>query len=179
MVFSEARFPVEVKHEFTSIAPEHIRASFLAQSDTYAAATDHVAFPMILDLRERNAAKHRNRRRIAEEGRSTAETTGLYHLNDNFHMSTCLPIPDIPQVTPKVMIIGLVPGNRPLPSSCRFRAVVLIVPDGGTTGSYRPENARFRDDSRRCKQGDASGNAAALFSRLAINVPSLALVSDL
>ena len=63
VVFPEARFPVEAKHEFHSVAPEHVRRSFVAQSDVYATAADRVSFLTILDLRAANAAGHRDRLR--------------------------------------------------------------------------------------------------------------------
>lgn len=117
VVFEEAHFPVEVKHEFHSIAPEHVRMSYLAQSDVYATASDRVAFLMILDLRDRNAAGHRRRIGPSVSGGGAGETVGLYHLRDSFRVETLPTDPEIPNATTKVVVVGLVPGNRPLPSS--------------------------------------------------------------
>jgi hypothetical protein len=129
VVFSECRFPVEAKHEFASIAPEHVRETFLPQSDVYATAADQVSFLMILDLRGGNAAAHRGRRRASGKGSDPVEVVGLYHLRDSFRVESLPADPDIPNATRKIVVIGLVPGNRPMPSSM-------------STYSRRPSSAR-------------------------------------
>jgi hypothetical protein len=53
----------------------------------------------------------------------------LYHLRDSFRVESLPADPEIPNATSKVVIVGLVPGNRPLPSSM-------------STYSRRPESAR-------------------------------------
>lgn len=117
VIFEEVRFPIEVKHEFNSIAPEHVRTSYLAQSDVYATASDQVSFLMILDLRERNAAGHRKRIKPSRNEEGAGEAVGLYHLRDSFRVESLPTDPEIPNATTKVVVVGLVPGNRPLPSS--------------------------------------------------------------
>jgi hypothetical protein len=60
--FAEFDIPIEVKHEFSSIDRRHIQTHYLVQADIYAAATGHVSFLLILDLRDIHARKHRDRR---------------------------------------------------------------------------------------------------------------------
>jgi len=129
VVFTEARFPVEVKHEFGSVEPAYIRSSFVAQSDVYATAADRAAFLMVLDLRASNAAGHRARAAAARRARDGRMPVALYHLRDSFRVEGLPADPDIPDATSKLVIVGLVPGNRPLPSSL-------------STYSKRPASAR-------------------------------------
>ncbi len=129
VVFDTARFPVEAKHEFESISPEHVRTSFVAQSDVYATAADRVSFLMVLDLRAGNAAGHRNQKRTTRTNGGQTPVAGLYHLRDSFWVESMPPDPDLPNATSKAVIVGLVPGNRPLPSSM-------------STYSRRPVSAR-------------------------------------
>jgi hypothetical protein len=129
VVFPEARFPIETKHEFGSILPEHLRASFVAQPDVYATAADRVAFLMILDLRISNAASHRGRMKTARRAGQVAAPIGLYHLRNSFQVASLPNDPDVPNALNKVVVLGLIPGNRPLPSST-------------STYSKRPASAR-------------------------------------
>jgi hypothetical protein len=115
--FPEARFPIEVKHEFNSIDPEHIRKNFIYQADFYAAATDRVSFLMILDLRSGNAADLHPEHTIAPKAGSRLMPNPLYHLSDCFRIESLPTDPDMPNATTKTVVVGLVQGNRPLPSS--------------------------------------------------------------
>jgi hypothetical protein len=129
VLFPEARFPIEAKHEFASIEPAHVRASFVAQSDVYATAADRASFLMVLDLRANNAAGGRKRAAAARGTGDGHIPVALYHLRDSFRVESLPTDPDIPDATSKVVIVGLVPGNRPLPSSM-------------STYSKRPASAR-------------------------------------
>lgn len=129
--FEIARFPIEVKHEFDSVSPEHVRVNFLAQSDIYATAADRIAFLIVLDLRASNAAGHQVQRRAARKSESNLTVPGLYHIRDSFWVESMPADPDLPTATTKAVVVGLVPGNRPLPSSM-------------TTYSKRPASARKR-----------------------------------
>jgi hypothetical protein len=131
VVFPDARFPIEAKHEFASIEPEHVRANFVAQSDVYATAADRVSFLMVLDLRARNAAGHRQIFKATGTARAATTPNSLYHLGDSFRLESLPDDPDVPNATSKVVVLGLVPGNRPLPSSM-------------STYSSRPASARRR-----------------------------------
>ena len=44
-------------------------------------------------------------------------TAALYHLRDSFWVESLPADPEIPDATSKVVVVGLLPGNRPLPSS--------------------------------------------------------------
>jgi hypothetical protein len=141
VVFPEARFPVEAKHEFDSIAPEHVRESFVAQSDVYATVADRVSFLTILDLRAVNAAGHRDRVRAKRKAGENPTTAALYHLRDSFWVESLPADPDVLNATSKVVVVGLVPGNRPFPSSM-------------STYSRRPSSARReREGSERASNG--------------------------
>ncbi|MGE0538806.1 MAG: hypothetical protein AB7R89_01315 [Dehalococcoidia bacterium] len=145
VVFSEARFPVEAKHEFASVVPEHVRESFVAQSDVYATAADRVSFLMILDLRAVNAAGHRDRLRAKRRAGENPVTAALYHLRDSFWVESLPADPEIPDATSKVVVVGLIPGNRPLPSST-------------STYSKRPASARReRAATERAQNGPRVG----------------------
>ena len=56
-------------------------------------------------------------------------TAALYHLRDSFWVESLPADPEIPDATSKVVVVGLLPGNRPLPSSM-------------STYSKRPASAR-------------------------------------
>lgn len=105
-----------MKHEFKTIDPDHVRSNYLAQSDAYATATDRVSFLALLDLRDGNAAGHRLRTAKARKGRREIAPTALYHLRDSFRVECLNPDPDIPTATSKIIVVGIIPGNRPLPS---------------------------------------------------------------
>jgi hypothetical protein len=132
VVFPEARFPVEAKHEFDSIDPEHVHTNFVLQADVYASAADLVSFLMILDLRASNASGHRERAKAIRRADSVA-VAGLYPLRDSFRVESLPTDHDIPNATRKVVVVGFVPGNRPLPSSM-------------STYSRRPASARRKRD---------------------------------
>jgi len=127
--FEECFFPIEVKHEFNSIEPRTIHEHYLTQTDIYAAATDRVAFLMVLDLRHNNAAGHVNHAKKRRRSGQPEEHSSLYSLEDGFWVDTLPLDPQLPHMKTKAVIIGLVPGNRPRPSST-------------TTYSKRPATAR-------------------------------------
>lgn len=91
----------------------------MVQADIYAASRDRVAFLLVLDLRARNAGSHR---KVRGSGRKSAkpnamELQSLYSLGDSFWMEQLPRDPDLPEAQPSVVVVGLVPGNRCLPSS--------------------------------------------------------------
>jgi hypothetical protein len=113
--FPEVSFPIEVKHEFKSIEPQHIRKVFLAQPDAYASATAQVSLLMVLDLRKQNASGHNNNQKPASG--EPKQVFSLYDLSQSFRVESLKPDPDIPNAISNAIIVGLIPGNRPLPSS--------------------------------------------------------------
>lgn len=115
--FPELLLPIEVKHEFTSIAPEHIQTHYLAQADMYAAAANHVSFLLILDLREIHARKHQDRRTQARRAGEDTTITAQYGWDDGFWIETLPPDPQLPTAKSNAIVIGLIPGNRARPSS--------------------------------------------------------------
>jgi hypothetical protein len=115
VMFEECRFPIEVKHEFSSIERDHIHEHYLAQADLYAACTDGVALLLILDLRASNSAAHTTRRRAAK--RTMPEQVFSFSaLGDNFWIDQLPPDPQITNAKPAVVIVGIFPGNRFRPS---------------------------------------------------------------
>ncbi len=132
--FEECFFPIEVKHEFRSINPRAIHEDFLTQPDIYAAATDRVAFLMVLDLRESNAAGHADHAKKRRRAGQPADHKSLYTLEDGFWVDGLPTDPQLPYMKPKAVIVGLVPGNRPRPSST-------------TTYDKRPPAARTKRPS--------------------------------
>jgi hypothetical protein len=112
--FPEVSFPIEVKHEFQSIEPQHIREAFLAQPDAYASATVQVSLLMVLDLRKQNANGHKKQQGASGEPK---QVFSLYDLSQSFRVESLEPDPDIPNAISNAIIVGLIPGNRPLPSS--------------------------------------------------------------
>src|SRR5690606_37012778 len=99
--FPEGAFPIEIKAEYRNVTREHVRASFLAQPDRYAADRDRTAYLLLLDLREEH---------------SQAEMA-LYSLRQSFWADG---LPSDPQITGALrnaVVVGLFPGNQPKPSS--------------------------------------------------------------
>ena len=115
--FPECRIPIEIKHEFTSISPEHVRENYLLQADIYAATTDRVSFLLILDLRDLHARKHRTRRTKALKVEEKAELVSLYGWQEGFWVDSLPVDPQVPRARPKAIVICAIPGNRPVPSS--------------------------------------------------------------
>jgi hypothetical protein len=115
--FPECKFPIEVKHEFTSIHPDHVRENYLYQADIYAATSDRISFLLILDLRASHASKRRGRTERVREGVQTKpDAVSLYSWQESFRVDTLPLDPQVPQARPKAIIIGTIPGNRPIPS---------------------------------------------------------------
>jgi hypothetical protein len=115
--FPECRIPIEIKHEFTSISPEHVREHYLLQADIYAASTDRVSFLLILDLRNLHAQKHRTRKSKTHQVEEKAEMVSLYSWQEGFWVDSLPVDPQVPQARPKAIVICAIPGNRPTPSS--------------------------------------------------------------
>lgn len=115
--FPECKIPIEIKHEFTSISPEHVREHYLLQADIYAATTDRVSFLLILDLRDIHAQKHRTRRTKARQMEEKAELVSLYGWQEGFWVDSLPVDPQVPRARPKAIVICAIPGNRPTPSS--------------------------------------------------------------
>jgi hypothetical protein len=110
--FPECRFPIEAKHEFHDVSGGHIRSAFLSQPDVYAACTNRVCFLTVLDLRTSNADGHVKRRPSG-----SAPPVGLYSLDASCWVDGLLPDPQVVGAKPNAVIVILVPGNRPRPSS--------------------------------------------------------------
>ncbi len=118
LLFPECQIPIEMKHEFQSVDERHIRSNYLPQTDIYAGAADRVGILLILDLREGNSAGHTTckPKRTSEKVR-TIEPTALYRLRESFWLDELPPDTQIKNPEQKAVIVGLVPGNRPRPSS--------------------------------------------------------------
>jgi hypothetical protein len=115
--FPEARFPIEVKAEFRDVGRAHVRGAYLTQPERYASDRDGISFLLVLDLRATHAAP----------------TTALYGLRDSFWVDGLAPDPQITDPHANAIVVGLLPGNQPKPSST-------------TTYSRRPP-ARRRDSA--------------------------------
>jgi hypothetical protein len=119
IAFPECMFPVECKAEHRTIDRSHIHSHYVAQPDDYAAARDGVAFILILDLREENAAGHQKARRKGQgsPASSAPSPVSLYALPESFWIDGLAPDPQVVGAQQKAVVVGLVPGNRSLPSS--------------------------------------------------------------
>lgn len=151
--FPECEIPIEVKAEYSDVGQDHVRARYLTQTDEYAAVRDGVAALMILDLRAENAIgdvasddaaaagrpsatsgrgrgadKRSGARAVRRPARPTSRRS-LYSLRESFWMDGLAPDPQVVGARLKAVIVGLVPGNRPKPSST-------------TVYSRRPSGAR-------------------------------------
>ena len=115
--FPECKIPIEIKHEYSSIDPEHVRANYLTQADAYAAASDRVSFLLILDLRDMHASKHRTRITHARQTEERTEIVSLYGWQEGFWIDALPLDPQVPRARPKAVVICVIPGNRPAPSS--------------------------------------------------------------
>lgn len=125
--FEEVMFPIEVKHEFSSIEQQHVHNMYITQADIYAAATDNISFLMILDLRTINGAGHKTRTASRRRQGQPSDHVSLYTLDESFWLDGLPSDPQILHSAKKAVIVGLIPGNRPRPSST-------------TTYSRRPKN---------------------------------------
>jgi hypothetical protein len=114
--FPEVEFPIEVKAEYNTIKREHIRKSYLTQPDTYATERDRVSFLLILD-----ACKSRSHQKLAKgsrlAGTSVDDPVKLYSLDESFWADGLPADPQIEGAKLNAVIIGLVPGNRRIPSA--------------------------------------------------------------
>lgn len=124
--FDDCSFPIEVKAEFHTIDRRHIRLSYLGQPDAYAAVRERISFLMILDLRDANAAGHQKR---VKDISYKDEPYSLYSLDSSFWVEGLPSDPHHHVKKRNAVIVGLVPGNRPVPS-------------GMTNYSKRPKKAR-------------------------------------
>ena len=89
---------------------------------------------MVLDLRDSNAGGHANRAKKRRRGGQPAGHTSLYTLEEGFWVDALPTDLQLPHMKPKAVIVGLVLGNRPRPSST-------------TTYSERPATARSKRSS--------------------------------
>jgi hypothetical protein len=124
--FEECDIPIEVKAEYRDVSREHVRGAYLAQVDRYAAERDRVAFLLILDLRKEHASAHRKRRDTAGD-----QPRSVYSLAAGFWVDGLTTDPQVVGADPNAVVIGLFPGNQPIPSSM-------------TTYSARPRGGRRR-----------------------------------
>lgn len=127
--FADVEFPIELKHEFQHVDRKHIREDYLCQPSDYAVARGRVTFLLILDLRADNAVGHKGRVKAAKKANKSVSARALYTLNDSFWCEILPTDPEIESAERCVVVVGIVPGNRPKPSS-------------QTTYSERPKSAR-------------------------------------
>jgi hypothetical protein len=118
--FSECEFPIECKAEYKNIDRQHIHQSYITQTDIYASVRDRVAFLMILDLRDANSGrlpKKVGRKTTSNRTDEADELYSLYSLKDSFWVDGLLGDPQLQNPQKNAVVVGLVPGNRPKPSS--------------------------------------------------------------
>lgn len=115
--FPEAEFPIEVKHEFQHVERSHVRDNYIGQPSSYASVRQRVSFLLILDLRKMNAASHRENIKAAKSGNNAPTIAAMYTLNDGFWLESLPADPEIENGEDSVVVVGVVPGNRPKPSS--------------------------------------------------------------
>ena len=133
--FPECKIPIEIKHEFSSISPEHVREHYLLQADIYAATSDRVSFLLILDLRDIHAQRHRARKTKARRGEEKAAMVSLYGWQEGFRVDSLPVDPQVPRARPKAIVICAIPGNRPAPSSTTKYSVRPPLPRGKSDAS--------------------------------------------
>ena len=110
--------PIEVKAEHSDVSRRHIRENYLSQVDAYATSRDRIAALLVLDLRESNAAGHlKRRRRRRREGDVESALASLYSVRDAYWVDQLRSDADLEQARPNALLVGLVQGNRPRPSS--------------------------------------------------------------
>jgi hypothetical protein len=109
VAFLECRVPIEVKHDFSDVSRQHVKSAYLAQADVYAASTDDLAFALILDLRN-------NGTRSSSAGGKPVPRS-LYSLREGTWVDTLPADSGVTGARPKCVVVLLVPGNRPRPSS--------------------------------------------------------------
>lgn len=105
VTFADARFPIEVKHEFRDVSRVHIQQNYLVQADLYAGESNRITFLMILDLRDHS-----------KPDSVTGQPISLYSLEESFWVQSLDPDPQIVNAKRNGVVIGLVPGNRQHPS---------------------------------------------------------------
>jgi hypothetical protein len=110
VAFPECRFPIEVKHDFTNVSRDHVKVAYLAQADAYAASTDDLAFVLVLDLRDQNKNRH-------SSNASKVAPRSLYSLHEGAWVDTLPADKSVTGARSKCVVVLLVPGNRPRPSS--------------------------------------------------------------
>lgn len=118
--FSECEFPIECKAEYKTIERQHIHENYVAQADVYASVRDRVAFIIILDLRDTNSgrvSKKPRQKAILNEFNEVHDSYSLYSLKDSFWVDGLPGDPHLQNPQQNVAVVGLVPGNRPKPSS--------------------------------------------------------------
>lgn len=113
VTFPEGQFPVEVKREFTNVSREHFRQVYLFQADRYAATANRVTFLIVLDLRQHGPQKRRKNAPPADP----TPPPGLYTLAQSFYVEALPADEQVQGMQPNAVIVGLVPGNLPLPST--------------------------------------------------------------
>lgn len=102
---------IEVKAEHSNISREHIRQAYLGQPNRYATDRDGIAVQLVLDVRSANAAGHR---RAVSRGQPIH---ALYGLRDSFWVDALPSDPQVAVAHGSAVIVGLLPGNQPKPSS--------------------------------------------------------------
>jgi hypothetical protein len=118
--FTECEFPIECKAEYKNVERQHIHESYITQTDIYASVRDRVAFLIILDLRDANSGrppKKSGRKTAANKTDESKELYSLYSLKDSFWVDGLSGDPHLQNPQKNSVVVGLVPGNRPKPSS--------------------------------------------------------------
>lgn len=128
--FDDAEFPIEVKHEFHHVDRQHVRDNYILQPSVYASVRQRVSFLFILDLRTDNSAGHTAKATAARKANQPSFIRSLYSLSDSFWAESLPVDPEIHDCRESVVVVLLVPGNRPKPSS-------------QTRYSQRPQAARM------------------------------------
>lgn len=113
VTFPDGQFPIEVKREFKNVSREHVREVYLFQADRYAATAHRVAFLMVLDLRHHGPRKRRRNDPPADP----TPPPGLYTLPQSFYVEALPADEQVQGMQPNAVIVGLVPGNLPRPST--------------------------------------------------------------
>lgn len=121
--FPECEFFVEVKAEYKTIERSHVHNSYLSQTDIYASIRDRIAFIMILDLRTTNLgqfSRGKTRKSKAVEQVTSSNVFKMYSLKESFWVDGLSVDPQVQQAKRNAVVVSLIPGNRPKPSSMTY-----------------------------------------------------------
>lgn len=122
-MFPECEFPIEVKAEYKTIERSHVHNSYVGQTDIYASVRDRIAFIMILDLHATNSgqpSKGQTRKSKVVEQVTSSKVFKMYSLEESFWVDSLSVDPHIQQAKRNAVVVSLIPGNRPKPSSVTY-----------------------------------------------------------